>query len=174
MFKISLSLILEFVAYFIKTLFVSYFHLILDICKLSGQISQRDCCKTSAIVIFRHLIMFQYYHKWKKFDKSIKSLWVPPDEKKLKKGYLDYHFLAEWDEKSGKGLIQDWKWDEEKENCFSCDDFRCGRTTTEGILCRYKFVKLFLIHECGENVEIHNEVGWNVKRVYSLFCYHRF
>ena len=144
-------------------LLVTYFFSIIDICKLSGQISQRDCCKTSAIVIFRHLIMFQYYHKWKKFDKSIKSLWVPPDEKKLKKEYLEYNFLAEWDEKSGKGLIQDWKWNEENESCPSCANLRCGRTTTGGMLCKYRFVKLFIIHESGLTIEIQDEVDLNAE-----------
>ena len=114
--------------------------------------------------------MFQYYQKWKKFDKSIQSLWVPPDEKKLKKSYLEYRFLAEWDEKSGRGLIQDWKWDEEKETCPSCEDSRCGNTTKEGILCKYKFVKLFLIEECGENVEIQEEVVFDmIKEIFRMY-----
>ena len=115
--------------------------------------------------------MFQYYHKWKKFDKSIQSLWVPPDEEKLKKSYLEYHFLAEWDEKSGRGLIQDWKWDEEKESCSSCEDSRCGRTIKEGILCKYKFVKLLITHECGKNVEIQDEVVFDLIKGILSFLY---
>ena len=119
----------------------------------------RDCSKTSAIVMFRHLNMFQYYHKWKKFDKSFKSLWMPPDEKKLNKEALEYRFLEEWDEKSGKGLIQNWRFDDEKESCTSCQDVKCGKKTKNGILCKYGFVNLFVKEEFGEHVEIKFEVN---------------
>lgn len=153
--------------------YILYSHCILDIGEISLQISRREECKTIALVIFRHLQMFQYYHNWKKFDTSIKSLWLPPDEKKLKKKHLDYRFLDEWDNRSGKGLIQNWKLGEMKENCSSCGDTKCGTSHKWGILCKYGFIKQFMFDEFGENMNIQDEVMKNVmeyifKEIYKI------
>ena len=60
--------------------------------------------------------MYQYYQDWKNYDKSIRSLWVPPKGNMKRKKHLNCQFLADWDDKSGKGLIQKWKLRREKES----------------------------------------------------------
>ena len=133
-------------------------HSILGVCKTSTSIIRQVECKTIASVIFQHLLMFQYYQDCNHFDKSIQSLWVPPKGNMKKKKHLKHQFLVEWDDKSGKGLLQKWELGKKTENCSSCIDAKCGKTEKDGILCIYGFVKQFMIQEFGENVQIPVEV----------------
>ena len=64
--------------------------------------------KKIAEIIFNHLQMFQYYRDLKHFDECFTSLWVP-HYVHVQEGDIRIEFLSDWDEKSGRNLIGNWK-----------------------------------------------------------------
>lgn len=101
--------------------------------------------------------MFQYYRDLKKFDESITSLWVPHcvqiQEKDIK-----VEFLKHWDEKSGRGLTENWGSFEIKQPCIFCKAGTCGQEGKNGTICRHQFVQKFVKDAVGVDAEVPLEV----------------